>query len=73
MLLVADFYPNAFVYSRFPKKIQFLYCLVGSVAPLGGPMVDTKGKIFWNLGLEIFSWIFLEILEFYGEFWRKVD
>ena len=44
----------------------------------GGPMVDTEGKFFGNLGKQIagkciFSWIFLGILEFHGEFCGKVD
>ena len=34
------------VYSRFFPKIQFLYCLLSSVAPRGGSMVDTDGKTF---------------------------
>ena len=40
------FYPSTFACSRFSSKIQFLYCLLNSVAPWGGPMVDTKGKTF---------------------------
>ena len=44
--LCAGFYPSTFVYSRFSSKIQFLYCLLSSLAPWGGPMVDTEGKIF---------------------------
>ena len=40
------FYRSTFVYSRFPPKIQFLYCLLSSVAPWGGPMVNSEGKIF---------------------------
>ena len=40
------FYPSTFVDSRFPPKIQFLYCLLSSVALWSGPMVDTKGKMF---------------------------
>ena len=43
------FYPSTFVYSCFPPKIQFLYCLLSSVTPWGGPMMDTEGKMFWNL------------------------
>ena len=42
----AGFYPSTFVYSRFLPMIQFLYCLLSSVAPRGGPMVDSGGKIF---------------------------
>ena len=30
------FYPSSFVCSRFAPKIQFLYCLVSSVAPWSG-------------------------------------
>ena len=40
------FYPSTFVYSRFPPKIQFLYCLLDSVAPCCGPMIESEGKIF---------------------------
>ena len=37
------------------QKIQFLFCLLSSVALWGGPMVDTKGNIF-----EICVWRSLE-------------
>ena len=37
------FYPSTFIYSRFSL---FLYCLLSSVAPWGGSMVGTEGKIF---------------------------
>ena len=40
------FYLSTFAYSRFPPKIQFLYCLLSSVILWGGPMVDTEGSIF---------------------------
>ena len=33
----------------FPPKIHFLYCLISSVTPWGGPMVDTEGKKFSRL------------------------
>ena len=42
----SGYYPSNFVYSCFSSKIQFLYCLLSSVALWGGPMVDTKVKIF---------------------------
>ena len=45
-LFFPGFYPNTFLYSRFSPKIEFLYCLLSSVAPWGGPMVDTKQNIF---------------------------
>ena len=35
----ADFFPNTFVYSCFSPKIQFLFCLLSSVAPWGDLMV----------------------------------
>ena len=41
-----SFYASTFVYSHFSIKIQFLYCLLSSVAPWGGPMVDMKEKVF---------------------------
>ena len=40
---VAGFYPSTFIYSRFSP---FLYCLLSSVAPWGGSIVGTEGKIF---------------------------
>ena len=40
-------------YSRFPTKIQFLYCLFSLVTPWSSTMVDTKRKIFWILGMQI--------------------
>ena len=66
MYTLPGFYPSTFVYSRFPQKIQFLYCLLSLVAPWGGSMVDTEGKIF-----EIHVCRLLEnpfFLEFHGEF-----
>ena len=45
-LFFAGFYPSTFVYSCFSPKIGFLYCLLSSVVPWGGPMVDTKQNIF---------------------------
>ena len=44
--LSSGIYPSTFVDSHFPPIIQFLYCLLISVAPWGGPVVDTKGKMF---------------------------
>ena len=41
----AGFFPNTFAYSFFSPKIQFVFCLLSSMAPWGDPMVDTKGKI----------------------------
>ena len=68
----SGFYPSTFVYSRFSPKIQFLYCLLSSLARWGDLMVDTKIKVFefyvcryWKMH---FSWILPGILEFYGEF-----
>ena len=46
IIRTAGFYPSTFVYSRFSPKIQFLYCLLSSVAPWGDPMVHTEGKGF---------------------------
>ena len=43
--VTSGFYPCTFVYSRFPPNIEFLSCLFSSVAPCGGPMIDTEGKI----------------------------
>ena len=34
---LTSFYSSTFVYSRFPPKIQFLYCFLSSEAPGGGP------------------------------------
>ena len=45
-LWLTDFYSGTFVYSRFSPKIEFLYCLLSSVAPWGGCMVDNEGEIF---------------------------
>ena len=42
----SGFYPSTFVYGCFPPKIQFLYCLLNSVAPWGGLMIDSEGKFF---------------------------
>ena len=73
----AGFYPSTCVYSRYSLKIQFLYCFLSSVVLWCGPIVDTERKYLkfrsadrWKMH---FSWIFVGILEFYGEFWRKVD
>ena len=70
------FYPSTFVCSYFPPKIHF-YCFLNSVALWHGPMVDTERKYLrfrsancWKMH---FYWIFVGILEFYGEFLRKVD
>ena len=30
----------------FPQRFSFCYCLLSSVAPFGGPMIDTERKIF---------------------------
>ena len=62
--------------AAFPQKILFRYCLLSSLVPWGGPIVDNKEKIL-GICLQIaikciFSWIFLGILGFYWEFW-KVD
>ena len=46
MFILSGFYPSNFVYSCFPPKIRFLYCLLSSVALWGGPLTDTEGKIF---------------------------
>ena len=32
----------------FSSNIQFLFCWLSSMSPWGGPMVDTKAKIFLN-------------------------
>ena len=42
----AGVYPRTFVYSRFSPKIQFLQCLLSSVARWRCPMVDIEGKMF---------------------------
>ena len=44
-MYISGFYPGTFVYSRFSPKIQFFTVCFSSVAPCGGPIVDTKGKI----------------------------
>ena len=49
--MLEGFYPITFVYSHFPLRNQFLYSVLSSVALWGGPMIDTEGDIFWNLGL----------------------
>ena len=41
-----SFYSSIFFYSLFPQEIQFLYYLLSSVAPCGGPMIETEGNIF---------------------------
>ena len=70
--MTSSFYPSTFVYNRFSPKIQFLYCVLSSVASLGGPMVDTQGRLLEFRSVDCskmhFSWIFLGILEFYWEF-----
>ena len=62
---------------HFPTKIQFLYCLLSSVALWGGSMKGTEEKTLefrsadcWKMH---FCLIFLGISEFYGKFWRKFD
>ena len=63
-----------FCLQSFFPKIQSLYCFLTSAAPWGGPMKEKEFKFMsadcWKI---YFSWIFLGILEFYGEFLRKVD
>ena len=58
------FYVSNFL-QRISPKIQFLHCLLSSIAPWGCPMFNNEGKFFWNLGLQIiekcnldFSWDF---------------
>ena len=51
--LCLGFYPSFFAYSHFPPKIQFLYCLFGSLSPWGAPMVGIEGKYFRNLGHQV--------------------
>ena len=43
-----DFIPALFSAAVFSPNIQFLFCLLSSVAPWGGPMVDTEANIFVN-------------------------
>ena len=40
------FNSSTFVYSCFPPKFQFLYCLLSSLSLQGAPMVGTERKIF---------------------------
>ena len=42
----SGFHPSTFVYSRFPPKIHFLYCLLSSVVLRGGPRVGIEEKTF---------------------------
>ena len=39
-------YKGKIIHSGISPKMQCLYCLLSSVAPWFGPMVDTEGKIF---------------------------
>ena len=43
---VPGFYPSTLVHSRMSQKIQFLDCLLSSVASWGGLMLDIEGKYF---------------------------
>ena len=48
---VIDNYSQVFIQAllstaTFSKKIQFLYCLLSSVALQDGPMIDKEGKNF---------------------------
>ena len=42
----SGFYSITLVHSCIYPKIQFLDCLLSSVAPWGGPMLDIEGKFF---------------------------
>ena len=71
-ICISGFYPSTFVYSCFPQRLSFLtICLVQwlhGVAPwqtLKGKFLKCRSADCWKLN---FSLIFLEILEFYGEF-----
>ena len=69
----AGFYPRTYVYCRLPQKIEieFLYCWLNSVAPLGGPIYWKMNRsFFWNLCLQIsVVCIFIGFfLEFHWEF-----
>ena len=44
--IYSDFYHGTFVYSHFLPKVQFLYCLLSSLALYCGPMVTTEGSMF---------------------------
>ena len=73
--IIIGFYPSSFVYSRLSSKIRFLYCFLGSVAPCGGPMIDTEWNFFFkfrpaNCQKMHFSRIFIGNLEFYGDIWK---
>ena len=61
----AGFYPSTFVYSRFPPKIQFLYCLLNQMAPWGGPVIDSEQKLF-----EIYICRLLEKVFFLDFLWN---
>ena len=39
---MAGFYPSTFVYSHFLTEIEFLYCLLSSLALWDDPVVFTK-------------------------------
>ena len=65
------FYPSRFVYSRFPPEIQFLFCLLSSVAAWVDPIVDNEGKIFHAFQF-IFHGFFLEFQSFIGSFEEKL-
>ena len=73
------FYPSTFVYSHFPSRIQFLYCLLSSVAQWGGPMVDNQQEIFEiymcrsleNAFFLNFSWSFRILWGILKKSWQK--
>ena len=44
--IYSGFYPGTFVYSCFSPRIQFLNCLLSSVAPQCGPMVTAEASMF---------------------------
>ena len=46
LLWYSGFYLSTSVYCLFPQHVQFVYCLLSSVAPWVGPMVETEGKSF---------------------------
>ena len=66
-----------FVYSRFPPKVQFLYCLLSSLSLNLGPQL--AGKCVSNtfsdsryIACTLFVWS-NSCIEFYWEIQRKVD
>ena len=64
---------NITLWTKFLVGVSANACLLSSVVPWGGPMIEFLKLRSADCLKMHFSWIFLGILELYGDFWRKVD